>query len=80
MNTPMDFVLANEDSQPVHRESYNQRTTFGAKLKRSSFPTECLALAQRFRWVEVGKCLKPTKQYVVTSKRIDLKKGKPKLV
>lgn len=76
VTAPHDFVLQAQQE----RDAYTAKTIFGAKLTRHTFPSARLVLAQRFRWVEMGKCLKPTKQYVVTSKRIDLAKGKPKMV
>ena len=73
---PHDFVLTVAST----RESVTNKTIFGMNLKRDTFPTAALNLAQRFRWAPVGKNLKPTKQYVVTSKTIELKAGKPKQV
>lgn len=75
MTSAQDFVLTGEGNR-----EHSSKTVFGAKLTRSTFPTAALVLAQRFRWVETGKCLKPSKQYVTAAKRITLKPSRPKLV
>lgn len=73
---PYDFVLSAEPGST--RDSHTNKTIFGTALNRNTFPTKGLMLVQRFRWVQVGKNLKPTKQYVVTRVRIPLTAGKPK--
>ena len=75
--TPMDYVLSTMGSA---RDNFMNKAVFSCKLKRASFPTSALSVAQRFRWVSVGKNMKPTKPYVVTSAAITLTPGRPKRV
>jgi hypothetical protein len=61
----MDYVIKSEHEV----NSLSIKTAWGFKLKRNTYPTSLLQVAFRFRWVAVGKCLKPTKPYIVTTKR-----------
>jgi hypothetical protein len=50
------------------------------KADRTMLSTGALSIVFRFRFVVVGKNLKPVKPYVITNKRLELKKGSPVLV
>ena len=71
----MDFKLNRSENR-----DYNSKTIFAHKLQRTTFPTKALTVSQRFRFIPIGKNLKPTKPYVIATRKIDLKAGKPKLV
>ena len=75
VETEMEYVLT-----ATARDNYMNKTIFSCKLKSKTFPTAALAVAQRFRFVSVGKNLKPTKPYIVTSRAVTLTPGRPKHV
>ena len=76
MTSNMDYVTNAKSS----REQYTSKTIFGARLKRDTFPTAALVVAQRFRFASVGRNLKPVKPYIATVQAISLAAGKPKRV
>lgn len=77
ITSEMDYVL----TQPsTTRESLMSKTVFSVGLTRATFPTAALTVAQRFRYVSIGRNLKPVKPYIVTRRAIALQAKKPKLV
>ena len=63
----------------LHSSSLNA-SPMAFEAKRTALPSGGLCTSFRFRFVPVGKNLKPVKPFVVTTRRFELAKEKPELV
>ena len=61
------------------RDNHTNKTIFAHGFQADRFGT-LVGLATRFRFEAVGQNLKPTKPYVITTKKIELLKDKPVMI